>query len=137
MQGPFGDACPEAEAVVVHNPAAPACYIGAAGGRNAMTAKMIDLNTRPGLKAGEALAGRGDQGMDDKEIERVVNGAAMSISIELDRMFDSLSPDVDAAKVAFELMLQLVAISNRPEVATLAGKVLSARRALEKIGYQF
>jgi hypothetical protein len=102
-----------------------------------MTAKMIDLNTRPGLKAGEALAGRGDQGMDDKEIERVVNGAAMSISIELDRMFDSLPPDVDAAKVAFELMLQLVAISNRPEVATLAGKVLSARRALEKIGYQF
>jgi hypothetical protein len=87
---------------------------------------------------GAGRAGRrGDEDMDDKEIERVVNGAATSISIELDRMFDSLPPDVDVTKVAFELMLQLGAISNHPKVTTLAGKVLSARRALEKTGHQF
>jgi hypothetical protein len=71
------------------------------------------------------------------DIEHVVNSAAVPISIQLDRMFDSLPPDVDVAKVAFELILQLGAVSNRPEVTTLAGKVMSARRALEKIGYQF
>jgi hypothetical protein len=75
--------------------------------------------------------------MDDKEIERVVNKAAASISIELDWLFDSLPPDVDAEKVASDLALRIVATSNRPEVATLAGKVLSARRALKKIGYPF
>jgi hypothetical protein len=52
-------------------------------------------------------------------------------------MFDGLPPDVDVTKIAFELMLQLVAISNRPEITTLAGRVLSARRAFEKMGYRF
>jgi hypothetical protein len=75
--------------------------------------------------------------MYEEEIERAVNGAAVPISIELDKMFADLPVDVDLSKVADELVLQLSTMSNRPEFAKLLTKALAARRALDELGIEF
>ena len=71
--------------------------------------------------------------MYEEEIERVVNRAAVPISIYLDEMFADLPGDVDLSKVADELVKQLSTMSNRPEFAKLLTDALSALRYVDML----
>lgn len=76
--------------------------------------------------------------MDHQEqVDRAVDLASVAISIELDRMIETLPPGVNLSEVASDLVARLLDISDSCEFAGILQEALIARKALAELGVTF
>jgi hypothetical protein len=74
---------------------------------------------------------------DEDEIDQAVNLAAVGISVEIDRMFGSIPPTADPAKVAERLLEEVSVMSGSSEFVSILVKAMAARKALIELGIEF
>jgi hypothetical protein len=70
---------------------------------------------------------------DQSQRDEAVHHAAVRISIETNEMLRRLPADADLDEVAYDLIAQLAAMSDRPEFIDIFTTALAARQALTEL----
>ena len=74
--------------------------------------------------------------IDQSQTDEVVHRASVPISIEIDEMLSRLPADANLDEIAFDLIAQLAAKSDRPEFIAIFTEALAARQGPDRIGHQ-